>query len=521
MATPEPAQRFLEAPQRRVSTLRARIRLSWRRMKASELRFVPWVVLTALLVAPGVAIENWQYVGLLVSVIGAAALYVRWPTAGLVVLVLLWTITPLVRRLLDYYAGYTSGPDVLSLAPFFATLLVGAIAFRAQPPSKAVLIVLGAFGAGLLYAIPLGVDDPFALLFALFSYPAAAVGLLIGYRDWKRQQMTLEKVLIVLIPLIAAYGIYQYLTKQLPPWDALWLKTDAPVSTGRKETGDFRAFSVLNSPGLLAGVLALFGLMLLVAPRLTPWKIVAGALTMGALAFTQVRSAWLAMGIAMIALIPLSRGNILLRVLPLVCVLGAMYVTVGGSTAGQAVVDRATSVKKGEDDGSVKSRIDAITEFAPKAIVAPLGNGLGSVGQAARVSLKGEPPFVDNGYLTILWQGGLLGFLLMMGSIVYGTLYGVRNLNKYKRRERFPFLAVIIVSAVMHLSGDALFGLPAVILWYSLGALMASSEDPKSEELTIRRKMTRKAAPPPRPAVGGGMELAPPPRGGGRDSVVA
>lgn len=510
MATPEQADRSLPAPQRRVTTLDARARITWKRLKSSELMFVPWIVLVALLLAPGVAIENWQYVGLLVSVGMAVALYVRWPTAGLVILVLLWTVTPLIRRLLDYYAGYSSGPDILSLSPFFATLAVGALAFKAQPPSKAVLIVLGAFGAGLLYGIPLGIDDPFALLFALFSYPAAAVALLIGYRDWKRGLMTLEKVLVVLIPIIAAYGIYQYLVKQLPPWDALWLKTDAPISTGRKETGDFRAFSVLNSPGLLAGVLALFGLMLLVTPRITPWKVVAGALTMGALAFTQVRSAWLAMGVAMFALIPLSRGGILLRVAALACVLGAMYVTVGGSTAGQAVVDRATSVKKGEDDGSVKSRIDAITEFGPKAIVAPLGNGLGSVGQAARVSLKGDPPFVDNGYLTILWQGGLLGFLLMMGSMAYGTAYGLRNLNSYKRRERFPFLAVIVVSAVMHLSGDTLFGLPAVILWYSLGALMASSEDPKSEELTLRRKMRRRAEPPPKPTVGGGMRNVPP-----------
>jgi hypothetical protein len=267
MATPEPVGRHLPAPQPRVASLSQRLRVAWKRLTVSDLRFVPWVVLAGLLLAPGVAIENWQYVGLLVFVASAGALYVRWPTAGLVILVLLWTVSPLVRRLLDYYVGGATGPDILSLAPFFATLVVGALAFRAQPPSKAVLIVLGAFGAGLLYGVPLGLDDPFALMFALFSYPAAAVALLIGYRDWKRDQLTLERVLLVVIPIVAAYAVYQYLTKTLPPWDALWLKTDAPVSTGSKETGDFRAFSVLNSPGSLAGVLALFGLMLLVAPR--------------------------------------------------------------------------------------------------------------------------------------------------------------------------------------------------------------------------------------------------------------
>lgn len=503
MSAPQQADRFLPEPQRRVSSLRQRARIGWQRLRRSDARFAPWVILAGVLLAPGVAIENWQYVGLLVFVTSAGALYVRWPAAGLTMLVFLWTFSPLIRRLLDYYDEGGAGPDILSLAPFFATLIVGAIAFWQQRPSRAVYMVLGAMWAGLLWGTPLGLDDPFALMFALFSYVAASMALVIGYREWKRDSLTLERILLAFIPVIAIYGIYQYIAPTLLPWDDLWLKTDAPTSTGSKDTGDFRAFSVVNSPGSLAGLLALFGLMLLVAPKLGPGRILAGGLTMAALAFTQVRSAWLAMGAAMVALIPLARAGILWRIGVLLVILGGMYVAVGGSGAGQAVVDRATTVADAGQDGSVNARINAITEFGPRGALQPLGDGLGSVGQAARVSLKGEPPFVDNGYLTVLWQAGLLGFLLIHGAIIGGTLYGARNLNRYKRKERFPFVAVLVVSAVMHLSGDSLFGLPAVIMWYSVGVLMASSEDPECEELTQRKKLREKAEPPPRPPVGG------------------
>ncbi len=500
MATPEHGGRagghFLPAPNRRVARIWPTLRIQYERLVRSDLRFVPWVVLVGLLLAPGVAAEQWQYVLLIVFVVSAGSLYMRWPTVGLALVVVLWIIAPLIRRLLDYFVESKQGPDILSLAPFFATLVIGVLAYRRQKPSKAVLIVMFAVWAGFLWGTPAGLDDPFPLMFAMFSYLAATVGLLLGYHDWKRGTIVLEKLLLVIIPIVAAYAIYQFITPFLPPWDALWLKFEAPISIGTKEQGTFRAFSTLNSPGMLAGVLALFALMLLVGPRLTPWRLAAGGLTMAALLFTQVRSAWIAMAVAMVALIPVSRGGILGRVAVLLVILGGMYVFAGGSTAGQAVVDRAASVGDASSGGdhSTNERIQAITEFGPKALVQPIGDGLGSVSQASRLSSKGEPPFADNGYLLIMWQTGLLGFLLVFGGILAGTIYGARQLNSYKRKERFPFVAIVIVTGVQSAAADTLFGLAAVILWYSLGALMASSEDPGCEAIRERKRLRQASA---------------------------
>lgn len=500
MATPEHGGRagehFLPAPNRRVARIWPTLRIQYERLMRSDLRFVPWVILVGLLLAPGVAAEQWQYVLLIVFVVSAGSLYMRWPTVGLALVVVLWIIAPLIRRLLDYFVESKQGPDILSLAPFFATLVIGVLAYRRQKPSKAVLIVMFAVWAGFLWGTPAGLDDPFPLMFAIFSYIAATVGLLLGYHDWKRGTIVLEKLLLVIIPIVAAYAIYQFITPFLPPWDALWLKFEAPISIGTKEQGTFRAFSTLNSPGMLAGVLALFALMLLVGPRLTPWRLAAGGLTMAALLFTQVRSAWIAMAVAMVALIPVSRGGILGRVAVLLVILGGMYVFAGGSTAGQAVVDRAASVGDASSGGdhSTNERIQAITEFGPKALVQPIGDGLGSVSQASRLSSKGEPPFADNGYLLIMWQTGLLGFILIFGGILAGTIYGARQLNSYKRKERFPFVAIVIVTGVQSAAADTLFGLAAVILWYSLGALMASSEDPECEAIREGKRLRQASA---------------------------
>lgn len=509
MATPEHGARFLPAPNRKVARLWPRMRIMAERLWRSDLRFAPWVVLVGLLLAPGVVGEQWQYVLLVVFVVASGSLYLRWPSAGLALVVILWIIAPFIRRLLDYYVDSSQGPDTLSLAPFLATLVIGGLALKRERPSRAVLIVLGAFIGGVMWGAFRGLDDPFALMFGTFSYIAAATALLLGYHDWKRGAMVLEKLLLVIVPVIAVYAIYQFLAPFLPPWDALWLRFEAPVSVGTKEAGNFRAFSTLNSPGMLAGVLALFALMLLVGARMTPWRVVAFGLTMVALLFTQVRSAWIAMALAMVALIPISRGGVLGRVAVLAVILGGMYVFAGGSTAGQAVVDRAASVGDTTSDHSVNERIQAVLEFGPKALMQPLGDGIGSAGQAARISLKGEPPFVDNGYLTVMWQAGLLGFLLIFGAVFGAAAYGARQLNAYKRKERFPFVAIVIVVAVQSLAADTLFGLPAVILWYSLGALMASSEDPECEAVRAGKRSRRAASevavtydrgPAPRPA---------------------
>ena len=448
-----------------------------------DLTFAAWVVLVAILIAVGTAGEHWQFVLTLCFVLTAAGLYVRWPTAGLAALLVLWTCAPLFRRLLDYVA-YSSGPDVLSLAPYLATAAVGAIALVRERPRGAPLIVIGLVWVGLAVGIPLGASDPLPLVYGLFAYGAASLAILIGYGDWRRGRLTLERILLVLLPFIAAYGLYQYFAPTLPPWDQLWLQANDFVTAGSKAEGNFRFFSVLNSPGTLAALLTLLIAMLLVARRLTVARVVAVSLALACVALIGIRSAWVALAVALLAITLVARGHLLARLLLVCAIAGGLAVAAGGTPAGGQLSERAQSFGSLSQDTSYRARVDAVKRYGPQAVAAPLGHGVGSVGQAARVSSNASqpPPFEDNGYLLLLWQVGPLGFLIIVGAAVWAVGRGARRTARARLPERLPLLAPLIASGVLMVSADALYGVNAVIFWYFLGALLAASEAPARVE---------------------------------------
>jgi hypothetical protein len=441
-----------------------------------------WAALAALVLAQAVGDENWQLALTVLFVLSAAGVYVRWPGIGLAVLLVLWSCAPLFRRLLDWLV-FSPGPDLLSLAPYLATGAIGALAYqRARPPARP-LVVLGMVWLGLGIGALSGVDDTLPLLYGLFAYVAASLALLVGYADWERRSLVVERVLLFLVPLIAAYGIYQYLVPHLPAWDEFWLESSAPRSVGTKEAGSFRAFSALNSPGTLAGLLALFVAMVLAARRLTPARFVVGLMALACLFFTGTRSAWVALGATLLLLVFATRGVAAIRILAVVAALGGAYFALSGSATGgqlsEQLVQRATSLSDLGGDVSFTKRLEQVTTFGPQGVSAPLGHGIGSVGQASRVSSQGFPPFDDNGYLMLLWQVGPLGLVLIVGAVLYAVVSSFWRAGA-AGAARVSLLAPLIATGVLMASADALYGIGAVVFWYSLGALMAAGAGPRS-----------------------------------------
>ncbi len=462
---------------------RQSLRADLDRARRLDLRFAPWVVVAALVIALGTAAEEWQLVLTLAFVALAGGLYVRWPTAGIAVLLVLWTFAPLFRRLLDYVV-VSPGPDLLSLAPYLATAVLGLIAFRRASPRGVPLIVIGLVWVGLAIGIPLGASDPLPLLFGLFAYGSASLAILIGYADRLRGRLVVERIFLVLLPVIAGYGLYQYFAPTLPPWDQLWLQATGFVTAGSKEAGDFRFFSVLNSPGTLATLLALLISIIVVARRLDWARLLGAGLALLCVALIGVRSAWLALAVALLVITILSGRRTLARVLALVAVLGGLYLVAGGTSAGTQVSERATSFGSLGQDVSFRARFEALTQYGPEAIAAPLGHGVGSVGGASRISTTAsEPaPFEDNGYLLLAWQLGPLGFLLVVGGAAYGVVYGLRRTGGGSEFERRSLLAPLIASGVLMVAADALYGVSAVLFWYFVGALLAAAKVSEQDE---------------------------------------
>lgn len=451
------------------------------RAAGSDAAMAAAAVCLALVAAFAVANGLWEFLIAFVAVFGSVALYLCWPTAGLTAVLVLWVVAPFLRRLFDYFS-FSLDPDVLSIAPFVATGLVGMIAWRRARPSPRATMVFGVTCAGLAVGLPVGLLDPMPLAFATLAYGSAACALFIGYADGRRDRPVIDRVLLGLLPLVAAYALYQYLSPRLPGWDELWIRTSGIKTIGDKDDGTFRAFGTLNSPVTLATFTAMVVAMAVVAARLGPVRIAGAAAALAVLFFTGVRSAWLALGVTLVALVLVTGGRVMARVLVLLVILGGLYFVAGGSTAGQQVIDRASTLTTlsgsgAETDVSLTQRLNQVTVFGPRALAAPLGHGLGSVGQAAKVSSRSDAaPFADNGFLMLLWQVGPGGFLLVVGALGWALVTSLRGGSAADRARRLPYVAPLVAGGVLMLASDSLYGLSAVIIWYCVGALLSLTE---------------------------------------------
>jgi putative inorganic carbon (HCO3(-)) transporter len=482
-----------------VLTLPARrtLRPKLTRLARSDVMFVPFVLFAAFLIAGGVASEQWQGVITTVAVIAAGCLYLRHPRAALFIVLSLWVLGPFLRRIINYITFTLGGAGILSVAPFAATAVVSILAMISVRPSRrlvaAALLVLAGFAIG----IPTGLSSPLSVAFGLFAYGSAVLALFLGYAEERSGRHTLEILLLCLMPVVTVYGLWQYLGSELPPWDSQWLVTSSITTVGAKGRDSFRMFSMLNSPATLASLLAVFLCATLVAPKLTPVRLINAALALVCIALTAVRSAWLALAVALIVIVIVSHGQVLRRIALLLVILGGVYLLAGNSAATQQVTQRVTTFGDVSGDASFKERLRQIRVYGPQAVSAPLGHGLGTVGQAARVRATSFGEFEDNGYLMLAFQVGPGGFAIVMGTIFWLLGYGVRAPNAEERRRRLPLVAPVIAALVIMLAGDALYGLTGFIVWYCLGALLARHELSRdAERLAAESPVYTPPAPP-------------------------
>jgi len=436
----------------------------------------------ALLAAGGAALVaaltvRSPQLGCAVALVGmVVAAYAGRPATGLLALWAVWLLVPGIRRALGLETGYVSS-DPLSVAPLAATLAVGALALVRARLGRGPKLVLAAAGGGLALGLPSGAADPAAALYALAAYGAGLAGLVIGWREAREDGLaaSLRRALLVAAPLLASYGLYQYFVG-LPAWDAAWLQSVTFTSVGSPEEGRVRIFATLNSPGLLGVVLAVALLLLLGRRRLGPLALVAMALVGVGLALTYVRSAWLGLLLGLLGLALASRGRALPRLVPFALALALAWValaTAGGTSA--ALLERAGSFGDLGADTSLQARQATPLELLPELARLPFGHGLGTAGEASRLSDSAALPASDNGYLALAYQLGLPGALLVTGAFVVPIVLVLRAAVTKRARALAAPAAVLVAFLGLMAAGDQLYGLAGVILWYLIGGATAEA----------------------------------------------
>ncbi len=413
----------------------------------------------------------------LVLVLSLIAIHQHDRALGIYVLFAFWFLAPLLRRLLDLSTGYVAN-DPLSLAPFIATAALAALELNRVKIPREIRRVLLLGAAGFAIGLPLGLaSGPRAGLYALVSYIAGLSGAILGLREpLSVQGSTLRKLLLFGMPVIAAYAIVQR-EIVLPHWDFAWLESIDFASVGDPKLGPVRAFASLNGPGALAPLLGLSLLCYLTVRRARPIVFAGVILVTLALSMTFVRSAWVALIVAGIAHVVVSNGRSARVVFGAVAVMVAASIALSPvSSTAKDVVHRFESITNREDT-STTERSATVSETLPTAISAPIGHGLGTAGEASRLnSQESDLRHPDNGYLSLMYQSGPIGFLLVMAALGYmlkAGWQGARSRAPGQELRQLLFAMFVFMGVVLY-TGDSFYGSHGVILWMIGGQILAN-----------------------------------------------
>jgi hypothetical protein len=424
-----------------------------------------------------VSLQAGCTVGVCVLIVGV---YARSRSVGMALLWTFWLAAPFLRRVFGLESGYVSA-DPLALAPFVATAGCISLELAEGGISRRALTVMAVALGGYALGVPAGVHQPSAMIFSLFAYGTAAGGLALGYREASRigGGFSFRSSAMVLAPILAVYAVLQFVGP-LPSWDQSWLQSVNFTSTGSPILGHVRAWSTLNSPGTFAAVAGLAALCYLGAKRFSVIVVLGLGAVVVALAVSFVRSAWVSLAVAVVVLALASRGRGSGRLLgAAAAVIGVVLVFAASSPTVGAVLNRADTLGATGGDTSAQARLARPQTVIPQAAARPGGFGLGSAGESSRLSPSSNDALraSDNGYLALIYQLGLGGFVLVMGAVIYGTRSAVRGVLRWRRDPASALrLGLVAFVLTMMFFGDMLYGVTGVIFWYVLGSAIASEE---------------------------------------------
>ncbi len=381
-----------------------------------------------------------------------------------------WTVTPFVRRYLNFYGGFNP-QDLILVAPNLLTLLMAPAVLQDRRLQR-----LPEFRTGLLVLVPVlyGVGVNFTdgdILPATFAATDWLSPLLYYFYllTLAPRMAEGERVLSAFVPLSMAvmigYGLFQFYNP--PPWDVAWVLDSKLFTVGLPVPFGLRTFGTTNAPAVLAiwiGTLLLLAIHFrnLLGTILLPFAALL-------LAVTFIRS-MLACTVAAFVGAALVGGlagvrSLLVAAVSGVIVLGLLSVL--NPEIGERLADRVSSFGALDQDSSAEART-WLYQAAPGLIDAvPMGRGIGALGRGA-VSSAGELANLDSGLIAVFIAfGWLFGpvFLAGMAATIGQCVMATRN-------TKSPAALAMTAAALAGL-GQLLFtnfvGFYPAVQWFVVG----------------------------------------------------
>jgi hypothetical protein len=387
-----------------------------------------------------------------------------------------WALSPFVRRLSDFQAGWQD-PSLIILTPYLVTaicvaqLVIRSLILRSRPlplPPGRMMFMFIVVGAAV--GLPLG----------LIAQPSAAAleglnWLLPPLFGWWLASNTkahlfemeakLTRTFFEIGTLAGAYALYQFVA--IPPWDAEWMRNVEMTSIGIPEPFAVRVFGTLHAPGVLAMFLLVPAVLWLSRPTLS--RLPAVCLVSAALLLSQVRAAWIGVMLSGCLLMLRLPGRARLRTLLLVPVAALVVLQFISSPDASEVASRrlATFADPAGDDSAL-SRLSGHVVAFDYAVTHPFGGGIG-VSDPRLEEFMGKR---DSVLVAALVQFGIAGAAIYL----IGFCGLIAIVWQYSHTDRAEALG--LGCAGIGLLSTALFGTataPAGVVLWTIGGLAAGS----------------------------------------------
>jgi hypothetical protein len=246
------------------------------------------------------------------SLLIAIFLHRKSPHLYLCLTICLVFFGPLIRRYIDYKAGYfTFGPWVFT--PLLVTSVSSITFFKNLPKTWRKAETLGfllCMWPTLYYlAVSLLSTPGLKTVNGLFTWLCPiALGyyLFSNWRDYPNYSKLIQTLFTWGALIMGFYGIFQYLTA--PPWDAFYLENTDADSFGEPEPLKIRVFGTQSSPQSFATVI-MAALLVASANLANPISFPANVLGSISLLLSMARAVWLGWLIG----IPLLFGSLKLK----------------------------------------------------------------------------------------------------------------------------------------------------------------------------------------------------------------
>jgi O-Antigen ligase len=381
-----------------------------------------------------------------------------------------WILSALFARLVDYHSGWDAQRIIL-LAPYLVTLIPLITLLRDLPRLSrdgAQPFLLA--GAGLLYAALIGFlnNPPFGVMRSLLDWLCPIVLGLYYLRNWRlypQYVRSISQVFLWGVLLTGLYGVFQYLVA--PAWDQLWLIESQLASAGQPEPLKMRIWSTMHSPGAFA-LFMMAGLLILLTNK-SALSIPISGVGYLAILLSLVRTAWIGWGIGVIMIFTALRPKFQIRlIISALCILLCAIPLTTMEPFATTIDTRVQSLVNPSEDNSVVGRANIYDEGFFKALLNPVGNGMGSSWFVANG--KTQSMVVDSGFIDLFLSLGWIGALPYMTGLAM-LLTNVAQIRLRWPQDSFMStgFAIGVVVCIQMLITTTLIGMPGNMTWGFLG----------------------------------------------------